>query len=62
MREIEKTEVRGSIFGTGAEVHFSNAYSTATQHASFPVAKPWARRVSRVGKKASQAGQGCISS
>jgi len=42
--------------------YFSKAYSTATQQASLPVLFPWALKLARVGKKASHAGQGCISS
>jgi hypothetical protein len=46
----------------GLSGYFSKAYSTATQQASLPVLFPWALKLARVGKKASHAGQGCISS
>ena len=44
-------------------VNYSKAYSTATEQASLDCAsRPCWRRLCRVGKKASQAGQECINS
>lgn len=50
--------VRAKVWGLF--VYCSNAYSTATQHASLPPRAPCARRLCRVGKKASHAGHGCM--
>lgn len=43
----------------GTRAHCSSAYSTATQHASFPPRSPCARSAAGVAKPASHAGHAC---